>query len=85
MFHRNLDATTRTVFKENLRLSTSLHVYEKAHNQLETERNELIERNAQLRTADEDNGDMLKAKVVEAKRAKDKVRGVSLYENARQT
>ncbi|KAK3708366.1 hypothetical protein QZH41_014832, partial [Actinostola sp. cb2023] len=63
----NLDETTRSVYKENVRINAALEFHVKEGHELKKERDNLFEQNKELLSEKELNGMIVQEKVVESK------------------
>lgn len=75
-FIRNLDETTKSVYKENVRLSEALSYHMKEGEVLKKLRDKLQEENEQLRGDKELNDMMVQEKIVQVKQQKEQIRQV---------
>lgn len=73
---RNLDETTKSVYKENVRLSEALSYHMKEGEVLKKLRDKLQEENEQLRGDKELNDMMVQEKIVQVKQQKEQIRQV---------
>ncbi|EDO37303.1 predicted protein, partial [Nematostella vectensis] len=64
----NLDETTRSVYKENVRVNAALEFHMKEGEELKKERDHLLEDNKELSSEKELNGMIVQEKVVECKK-----------------
>ena len=73
----NLDETTKSVYKENVRLSEALTYHMKEGEMLKKERQRLTEESEHLLGEKEVNDMMVQEKVIQAKQQKDIIKDVS--------
>ena len=73
---RNLDETTKSVYKENVRLSEALNYHMKEGELLKKERKRLCEENERLLGEKEVNDMMVQEKVIQAKQQKELIKEV---------
>ena len=76
IFSRNLDETTKSVYKENVRLSESLNYHMKEGEMLKKIKERLEEENEKLKGDKELNEMMVQEKVVQTKNQKQQIRDV---------
>lgn len=74
---RNLDETTKSVYKENVRLSESLNYHMKEGDMLKHERQRLSEQNEKLMSQKELSDTLVQEKVIQAKQHKETIKGVN--------
>ena len=78
----NLDETTRSVYKENVRLNEALNYHVKEADELKAEKEKLVKENSQLKGDRELQDQLIQEKVVGNKKQKKQINDVSSnYDN----
>ena len=78
-FYSNLDETTKSVYKENVRLSEALNYHMKEGELLTKERDRLLEENNNFREEKEVTDLMVQEKVVQVKQQKETIKEVCFF------
>ena len=77
LFHSNLDETTRSVYKENVRVNEALQYHMQEGEKLKRVKDQLQEENDLLRAEKEMNDMVIKEKVSQSKTQKHQIKEVS--------
>lgn len=76
-FHSNLDETTRSVYKENVRLTEALNYHVKEADELRAEKDKLLKENSQIKGDRELQDQLIQEKVISSKKQKKQINEVS--------
>lgn len=77
--YRNLDETTKSVYKENVRLNEALNYHMKEGEILTKERDVLLEENKMLRGEKEVQDMMVQEKVIQVKTQRENIKQVKKF------
>lgn len=76
---RNLDETTKSVYKENVRINRALHYYMEEVEQLKRWRKRLEKENSQLKATKELDEALIRRKVTQSRHNKSLIKEVWVY------